>query len=148
MFFIPTKVATFVGPVTAIPVLLFSGFFVNFDTIPKYLQWSSYVSYVRCVAESTEAALKVPAKLTTHVTPWFSLRYGFEGVILSIYGMNRSELECPGNMCKFQQPEEVLQLLDVEDAKLYMDFIVLGIFFIIFRLTTYFVLRYKVTSER
>ncbi|EDO39374.1 predicted protein [Nematostella vectensis] len=118
--------AVYVAPVTGIPVLLFSGFFVNFDTIPNYMQWLTYVSYAR---------------------------YSWEGTVLSIYGNNRGPLHCKQERCIFKNSDDVLDAMDVEEsafylegAKIYFDCFVLLLFFIALRLAAYLVLRYKVKS--
>lgn len=54
--------AVFVAPITVIPQMLFSGFFITVDAIPSFLMTGVYLSYER---------------------------YAFEAVVIAIYGGNR-----------------------------------------------------------
>jgi len=74
-------------------------------------------------------------------------RYSFEGVLQAIYGFDREPLVSnlkEQSMFMFHSGEDVLKELDVENAKFYIDFIVLVGFFILLRLACYLVLRWKV----
>lgn len=115
------EAGVFLGPVSTIPTILFSGFFVNFDTIPSYLQWMSYISYVR---------------------------YGFEGAMVSVYGMDREKMECNEMYCHFRSPKKFLEELSMDKAEYWIDATALiGIFFAL-RIIAYFVLRWKIHSIR
>ncbi|KAH8237985.1 hypothetical protein KR032_010055 [Drosophila birchii] len=115
------ETGVFLGPVTTIPTILFSGFFVNFDTIPGYLQWVTYVSYVR---------------------------YGFEGAMVAIYGMDRAKMQCNQMYCHYRVPKKFLEEMSMDNALFWVDAVALiGIFFAL-RIVAYFVLRWKLHMIR
>lgn len=115
------ETGVYLGPVTTIPVVLFSGFFVNFDTIPGYLKWLTYVSYVR---------------------------YGYEGAMLSVYGYDREKLQCSEAYCHFRSPKKFLEELSMDGANFWIDVGALLSVFIFIRVISYFVLRMKIRMIR
>lgn len=111
----------FIGPVTSVPLVLFSGFFIKFTAMPNCLQWLSYISYVR---------------------------YGFEGAMITIFGYNRPRLDCHDIYCHFRRPDKFLQEMAMEDAVYWLDAVILVGFLIALRIISYFVLRLKLRSLR
>ncbi|XP_017760069.1 PREDICTED: ATP-binding cassette sub-family G member 4 [Eufriesea mexicana] len=111
----------FIGPVSSVPIVLFSGFFVNFDAIPKYLKFLSYVSYVR---------------------------YSFEGAMISVYGYNRAKLKCSEAYCHFKSPTKFLEEMSMQNAVFWLDAVALTGFLLTLRVIAYFVLRLKLRSLR
>ncbi|VDK38287.1 unnamed protein product [Taenia asiatica] len=120
------EVSVFLGPATGIPIILFSGFFITLDTIPKYLQWLSYSSFTR---------------------------YAFEGSMKGIYGHNRSGMNCskkPTASSVFPcmaDPQSVLTLLSVSHYHYGIDITVLIVFFFILRVLCFFVLKWRARNS-
>lgn len=110
------ETGVFLGPVTSIPVLLFSGFFVTFSTIPWYMQWVTYISYIR---------------------------YGFEGCMIAIYGGGREKLHCSEAYCHYKNPGKFLEEMDMAGVEYWMDVVALILCFITLRISAYFALKLK-----
>ncbi|RVE49657.1 hypothetical protein evm_005714 [Chilo suppressalis] len=111
----------FLAPVMSVPFLLFSGFFVSFNAIPKYLRWITYLSYIR---------------------------YGFEGTALATYSFDRPKLQCHQTYCHFKNPETTLEELDMIDADIGLDIAALCLIFVVLRVSAFLFLRWKLKSTR
>lgn len=114
---LPLEIAVFVGPILTIPTTLFAGYLVPFGDLPSYLKWCAYTSYIR---------------------------YGFEGMMIAIYGFDRDPIPCREDFCPIQDGREYLEQYSMNDDSLYArNMYVLASFTIAIRIATFFVLRYR-----
>ncbi|KAF4522463.1 hypothetical protein B566_EDAN002547 [Ephemera danica] len=104
------------GPVISLPMTMFAGFFVSFSTIPDYLRWMSYLSY---------------------------LRYSFEGFAVTIYGNDRARLDCHEIYCHFRSPSKFLEEIEMADSNVWVCIGALLASFIVLRALTFVVLWLK-----
>ena len=77
------------------------------------------------------------------------MRYGFEGAMLSIYGYERDPLKClhEDDLCYFEEPKEFLEMMSMQNGNYWGDCFHLCLFFLVFRISGYFVLKYRLKNE-
>nr|XP_022899836.1 ATP-binding cassette sub-family G member 1-like [Onthophagus taurus] len=77
------------GPFFLLPFIIFSGFFVQLYDAHPYLQWLFHISYIK---------------------------YGFEGLMLSVFGYDRAKMPCNADYCHYVYPKKFLEQVDMTDA--------------------------------
>lgn len=113
---------TFLAPVLTIPMMMFAGFGVTLRDLPSYLRWGSHISY---------------------------LRYGLEGFISAIYGLDRGTLACEeAPYCHYRYPKKFLEEITMRGDQFWNDVIALGVMILVFRFVSYVVLKAKIKSIR
>jgi len=107
-------VALAIAPLIMMPLLIFGGFFVNTDSIPKYFIWLEYMSF---------------------------FKYGFEAIVVNEW--NGKTIGCDtGEICALTSGAQVIQSLGLNADNFGRDLGVLAILLIGFRVIAYlFLLR-------
>lgn len=120
-FFLLFQVAVFVGPVLACFFSIF-GFCIRFLDTPVYFRWMYQISYYRA---------------------------GFQGIVYSIYGLNRPPLVCPKEQiyCHYSDPTNFLKEMDIIDVDLFSNMSVIVIICCLMHAATYLALWIKLNKR-
>ncbi|XP_031332548.1 protein white-like [Photinus pyralis] len=101
-----------------IPVQLFSGYLINFDAIPRYLRWLSYISW---------------------------MRYSFESIMVNQWtGINY--INCTGTQGCAHSGHEVLQSYHLYEENLDLDVGLIVVLLVVYRLIGYLALYTKAST--
>lgn len=106
------QIAVFIGPILAVLFSVF-GFCTRYVDINKMFQWMWHFSYFRA---------------------------GFHGVLDTVYGMNRSSLNCPPTSeftyCHFRDPKVFLREVSISEFETYSNiYLMVGVIFTMHILT-------------
>ncbi|XP_046632756.1 ATP-binding cassette sub-family G member 1-like [Daphnia pulicaria] len=115
------QVAVFLAPTGCIPFVLFAGFLVNLNSVPYYMSWMTYFSF---------------------------MRYAFEGSMLSIYSFDRPLLACSKMYCHLRYPHKLLEQFDMAESSYFLSVVGMLTFFLVVRVIGYFALSFKLKYMR
>ncbi|KAK3927759.1 ATP-binding cassette sub-family G member 4 [Frankliniella fusca] len=115
------QLGIFLVPASTIPLVLFSGFFLYIPDIPLVLRWLSYVS---------------------------NFRYGFEGIVIAIYGMDRQPLRCKQAYCHWKRPTKFLEEIGMSNADYWTDITGLLTWIVVLHFSLLVSLKVKVILNR
>lgn len=112
----------FFAQVLAVPLVMFSGVFLRFSAMHPCLRWISDVCYVR---------------------------YGFEGMVLAVYGFDREIMPCLSQAyCQDRNPHAILENLEMENGNFWFDMGILVAHFFILRVLAFVFLKNRVSYRR
>ncbi|KAJ9598553.1 hypothetical protein L9F63_010756 [Diploptera punctata] len=103
-----------------IPMVLFSGFYLRFKDIIVYLRW---------------------------ITEFSFYQFGFEGGMVILYG-DRPNLDCSEPYCHYKNPSKLLEDFGMKNATTQRNYIALLIWVLIFQISLYFVLKWRIYKSR
>lgn len=112
--------AVIIGPLVIMPFTIFSGFFVHLNDAQYYLQWVFDISF---------------------------LRYGFEGIIIAIYGYDRPKMQCSVEYCQFTYPKQLLKEVGMHHSDYWYSMAILGVFYIVLDTSAFLLLRFKLKQR-
>ncbi|EFA01493.1 ATP-binding cassette sub-family G member 1 [Tribolium castaneum] len=108
------------GPFCFLPFTIFSGFFVQLNDSHPYMRWLFHISF---------------------------LKYGLEGLVLSVLGYDRGKLPCSADYCHFVYPEKFLDQMDMEYAQYSTAVIFMLSLVAIIRIAAYFALSLQIKKR-
>ncbi|XP_039285094.1 ATP-binding cassette sub-family G member 4 [Nilaparvata lugens] len=115
------KHAVVFGSLFIMPWVIFSGYFLRLQDAPWFSHWLFHINF---------------------------LKYGFQCVVLSIYGYDRPRMPCSKDYCHFVFPQKFLKHLQLQQEKYYANFLILAAILLVTKILTFHVLKYQLKHKR